>query len=131
MDQQTHLSYLSLAQQARERAYAPYSRYRVGACAVDDQGRYALGCNVENASYGATLCAERNAIAAAVAAGLGRIVAVYIAAEGGVTPCGICRQVLMEANPDMTVYAKDDGAGVRSFALRALLPHAFTGDNLA
>jgi len=130
--QQTPEGYMRLARRAKAAAYAPYSHFRVGACAVDEHGCYALGCNVENASYGATLCAERVAVGAAIAGSLGRIVAIYIAsdADGPTFPCGICRQVLYEQNPDMTVYVCGEGNAVLRRGLGDLLPHAFSGSDL-
>ena len=82
----------------RRRAHAPYSKFRVGAAVADEAGRIHVGCNVENASYGLTVCAERNAVAAAVAAGARRIVAVAVASGSRppASPCGACRQVLAE-----------------------------------
>ena len=120
---------LAAARAAALAAHAPYSRFRVGA-AVRAGGAVFCGCNIENASYGLTICAERVAIFAAVAAGHRRIDALALACidapEGGDTggrmPCGACRQVLAEfAGADVPVHV--DGAG--TLALRDLLPHAF------
>ncbi len=133
MSELTHQQYMQKAMQARQSAYAPYSRFRVGACAVDENGRFAIGCNVENASYGATICAERNAIGAAIAGGLSRIVGMYIAsdAQSCTFPCGICRQVLYECNPDMTVYVcGSEVEPIQQYALGELLPHAFSKSTL-
>jgi cytidine deaminase len=89
----------------RKRAYAPYSKYAVGAAIESSSGRVYVGCNVENASYGATICAERSAIAQMVAAGDRRPVACAVATGGASpgTPCGICRQVLYELADDMPI----------------------------
>ena len=87
---------LAAARAVRARAHAPYSRFRVGAAVLDERGRIHAGCNVENASYGLTVCAERNAIAAAVAAGARRILAVAVVSSDAVTPCGACRQVIAQ-----------------------------------
>lgn len=89
---------LAAAREVRERAYAPYSKFLVGAALRADDGRIFGGCNVENASYGATICAERSAVLAMVAAGQRRIaaIAVFTDAERLAMPCGVCRQVLCE-----------------------------------
>ncbi len=120
------------ASQARARAYAPYSKYRVGAAVLTRAGAIYAGCNVENATYGATLCAERSAVSAMVAAGDRDPVAVAVVSAGPepATPCGICRQVLIEFAPDMTVWLVAEGAGRkvvsrRTTRLARLLPGAF------
>jgi cytidine deaminase len=124
---------LAAAEAAMRRAYAPYSKYKVGAAVCDESGRISAGCNVENASYGLTLCAERNAVAAAMAGGAKRITAVAIVASGSAPPfpCGACRQVLAEfAAPDTPVWIRVPGARPRIAARRlgALLPDAFGMD---
>jgi cytidine deaminase len=117
---------------ARARAYAPYSRYAVGAAIECASGAVFAGCNVENASYGATLCAERNAVAQMVAAGERDPVACAVVAGGTspVSPCGICRQVLFEFADDMPIVLVADGARKgasrkRNTTLATLLPLAF------
>ena len=127
------MAYFVLANKARSRAYAPYSQFHVGACAVDADGQTALGCNVENASYGATMCAERTAIFAAVAAGLKKITHLYLVADAQTPtfPCGLCRQVLYENNPDMIIsMAGCDLNEAVTCTIKDLLPHAFGPDNL-
>lgn len=117
------------ARVASERAYARYSGYRVGAAIRSDDGRVFVGCNVENASYGATMCAERSAIFGMVSAGARGIVAVcvYAPAEPLAMPCGMCRQVIAEFCLDAPVLvAGPSGVLRRSFA--ALLPEAFRLD---
>lgn len=120
-----------LALQAREKAYAPYSGFRVGAAVLCDSGEIYTGANVENASYGLTNCAERSAVFAAVSAGERRIVSVAIAGgKDGETaytmPCGACRQVLSEfASKDCTVLLVQGETDYQTHALSALLPHAF------
>lgn len=116
----------SLARSVREHAHAPYSDFRVGAAVRARSGRSYLGCNVENASFGATVCAERNAIAAAVAAGEREIVAVavYTEADSPALPCGICRQVIQEFGPDAVVVSTTPTARKQT-TLRELLPEAF------
>jgi cytidine deaminase len=115
------------AVKACKNAYAPYSKFNVGAAVLCEDGEIFTGCNVENASYGATLCAERNAISAAVAAGKRDFIAVAVAAgdESMALPCGICRQVLSEFNPDTTVLLCNSKGLQESFSLSELLPHAF------
>ncbi len=120
---------LEQANQARSNAYAPYSGFPVGAavCAID--GRIFSGCNVENGSYGLTVCAERNAIAAAVAAGAREFQSIAIIAGGDepATPCGACRQVLAEFSPNLSIILSDpQGQNIRRLNLDDLLPERFT-----
>ncbi|MBX3013221.1 MAG: cytidine deaminase [Caldilineaceae bacterium] len=110
---------------ARQRAYAPYSHYRVGAAVLTATGQVILGCNVENASYPATICAERVALTAAVAQGHQDFVALAVATENGGTPCGICRQVMAELGPTMTVYIADVAGNFHATTVAELLPSAF------
>jgi cytidine deaminase len=119
------------ALQARMRAYAPYSGYQVGAAVLTAGGQVALGCNVENASYPATICAERVALTAAVAQGLSAPVAIAVATKNGGSPCGICRQVMAELGPEMTVYIADERGEYRTTSVAELLPDSFSGRNLA
>jgi cytidine deaminase len=127
MDREREL--IEAATAAHARAYAPYSRFQVGAAVLSETGRIYKGCNVENASYGLTCCAERNAIFAAVAEGERHFtaVAVVTAAELPTSPCGACRQVLMEfaAGGDMAVIMQTTGGARRETTLAALLPEAF------
>ncbi len=121
-----HDSLLSAARDARRRAYAPYSNFTVGAALDTGDGHVIFGCNVENASYGLSICAERSAVAAAVAGGFRDFTAIAIAGPDGVltSPCGACRQVLAEFNPSMTViYTTPDGPAAATIA--ELLPHSF------
>jgi cytidine deaminase len=122
---------LALAVAARRNAHAPYSGFRVGACVRAEDGRLFAGCNVENAAYPLTQCAEAGALAAMVAAGGRRIVEVVVVAEGErlCTPCGACRQKLAELAAADTPIHVAAPSGVRaSFTLGALLPHAFALD---
>ena len=117
------------AWKARESAYAPYSRFQVGAAVLTDSGRIYTGVNVENVSYGLTLCAERCAVACAVAAGergLQRLVVVADTAEP-VSPCGACRQVLAEFNQDMEILLVNREGTEALFRLGELLPRPKTG----
>jgi cytidine deaminase len=109
------------------RAYAPYSKFLVGAALRTAGGKTFVGCNVENASYGLTICAERNAAFAAVAAGERQFECLAIATQGGAMPCGACRQVLFEFNPELPILIVDidHPDKVVEANLRDLLPGAF------
>jgi cytidine deaminase len=124
-----HAALVAAARAARRNAYAPYSRFRVGAAVLGDDGAVHGGCNVENASYGLTMCAERNAVGAAAAAGARRIAAVAVASATAppTPPCGACLQVLVELGaPDTPVLlAGPRGAPLRT-TLGELLPRAFS-----
>ena len=112
---------------AIEQAYAPYSNFKVGAAVMGASGRIYSGCNVENASYGLSVCAERVAIFKAVSEGETEIKAIAIANSTGkpAFPCGACRQVMAEFAPDgMEIYLVSD-EGVEKYMLAELLPHAF------
>lgn len=111
----------------REQAYAPYSRFAVGAAVLTDRGELFAGCNVENASYGLTICAERNAIFQAVSAGQRQLLAIAVVASQGVTPCGACRQVLAEFAEDMPILLMDPDqpSTIVTVTLRELLPLRF------
>jgi cytidine deaminase len=117
------------AHAAASNAYAPYSRLRVGAAGLAANGAVVTGCNVENASFGLTLCAECGLVSALHAAGAGRLVAVSVVAADGapLVPCGRCRQLLLEAGGSGVQL--DSSSGPR--LLGALLPEAFTGTDLA
>jgi cytidine deaminase len=119
---------LTAARKASRRAYAPYSGFPVGAAALDEKGNMHVGCNVENASYGLATCAERNAVAAAVAAGARRlrVMLVYAPTPSLTPPCGACRQVLAELGDDaMLVCLANDRGDLAVFTLGDLLPHGF------
>jgi cytidine deaminase len=122
---------LEAARAARERAYAPYSGFSVGAAVETQDGSIVTGCNVENASFGLSICAERTALVRAVAEGHKAIRAIAIAGPDGVdtAPCGTCRQFIAEFDPEMpvTFTARD---GVVQTVLSTLLPYAFTADAL-
>lgn len=117
---------------AMERAYAPYSGFRVGAALLSSDGSVTEGCNVENAAYPAGICAERAAVAAAVTRGLRSFRALVIATESETPaqPCGMCRQVLMEFAPQLTVLSVTRGGAESRWSLTELLPHAFTPTSL-
>ena len=125
---------IAAALEARRRAYAPYSRFRVGAALLTSRGEIIAGCNVENISYGLTNCAERTAIFTARAAGqLGSsaggptVLAVAVVAKGATppTPCGACRQVLAEFGPQCVVICANLRGTRQTLTLAELLPHAF------
>lgn len=115
------------AAEVRERAYAPYSGFSVGAALLGEDGRVFVGANVENASYGLSLCAERSALARAVADGVRTFAAIAIVAPGPdpVSPCGMCRQVLAELPPSFPVRCFTPDGKVLETSVKALLPHAF------
>lgn len=123
---------LEAARDVRLRAYAPYSGYQVGAAVLTDLGQVVGGCNVENGSYPLCLCAERVALGGVVAGNAGRPVALAVVTRDGGSPCGACRQVMVEMNPVMLVIigmassdAPGDGAGYRVTTAGELLPGYF------
>jgi cytidine deaminase len=120
------------AAHAQSRAYAPYSQFRVGAALLTYDGRIVSGCNVENASYGLCICAERNAVFAAVASGAHsfQALAVISSADEPVTPCGACRQVLAEFRPNFEVRCYGQGGAEVHYSVDKLLPHAFSDRDL-
>ena len=97
-----------LASSARLLAYAPYSKFKVGAALLAEDGKTYTGCNVENASYGMSICAERVAVVKAVSEGQQSLKAIALSVSGSGSPCGACRQVLYEFNPSMLVYLADE-----------------------
>lgn len=120
---------LAAARAARERAYAPYSGFCVGAALEADDGRIFTGCNVENAAYPVALCAERGAVSAAVEGGARTFVRIAISTEADepVAPCGACRQVLVEFSPELEVIS-EAGGSVGRWRLDELLPARFVLD---
>ncbi len=132
MDGAVREQLIAAARAVRERAHAPYSRFAVGAALLLRDGRVVVGVNVENASFGLTVCAERTAIGTAVAGGAVELAAVAVVTrDGGVGPCGACRQVLWEFRPrdgasvPVWIAAADPAAPVEESTLDALLPGAF------
>ena len=123
---------LRAARAVREQAHSPYSGVRVGAALLDSEGRVHVGCNVENASYGLTVCAERNAVGRAVAEGARSFTAVAIATNLPrlLTPCGACRQVLSEFAPELRVICEGAEGERRVWRLDELLPEAFAPRDL-
>ena len=122
----------AMACEAMQNSYSPYSHFKVGACILTADGRTFKGCNFENASYGASICAERCAASCAVAAGARRFAAIAIAAESAVAwPCGICRQVLREFSElSMPVIVGQSGKGYTVKTLGELLPESFCAEAL-
>ncbi|MBO2531434.1 cytidine deaminase [Planifilum fulgidum] len=124
---------LAEARRAREHAYVPYSRFPVGAALLTDDGAVFRGCNVENASYGLTNCAERTALFKAVSEGKRRFAALAVIADtpGPVAPCGACRQVMAElCPPDMKVYLANLKGDWKETTVKELLPDSFGREEL-
>src|SRR5262245_41980073 len=115
------------AMKAREASYSPYSRFAVGAALLTASGRVFHGCNVENASFGLTACAERTAVFKAISEGEREFTAMAVTARDGhgAPPCGACRQVLQEFAANMWVYWRDGRGRILKTQLKALLPNAF------
>ncbi len=120
---------IEAASAVRQRAYAPYSHFAVGAALLTTDGRVVRGCNVENISFGLTLCAERSAVVAALAEGHVSFQAIAIVADTDVpiSPCGACRQVLAEFSPDLVVITANLSGRTETFSLAELLPRSQTG----
>ena len=118
---------LNAALSARERAYAPYSKFLVGAAVLAKSGKIYTGCNIENASYGLTVCAERNALFFAVGAGEREFIALCVVGdtEAPISPCGACRQVMAEFKVSRIFLANLKG-DVKEYTLEELLPYGFS-----
>ena len=124
---------LQLAKEARQQAYVPYSKFPVGAAIITKDGKVYQGCNIENASFGLTNCAERTAIFKAVSEGETAFEAIAVIADttGPVSPCGACRQVMVEfCEPTMPVYLTNLNGDVQQTTVGDLLPGAFTTEDL-
>jgi cytidine deaminase len=134
MDMRTDLDREALirrASAAREDAYAPYSRYQVGAALLSDSGEIYAGCNVENAVYPLSMCAERTAVFKAVCAGERDFEAIAVVTENGGAPCGACRQVLREFGEETVVLIADAEGNWRETTVGHLLPDSFSVADLA
>ena len=124
-------SLIDLANEARRRAYVPYSKYPVGAALRTKSGRIFTGVNVENAAYPTTMCAERVAVFKAVSEGEQEFEAIAVVTDNGGSPCGGCRQVLAEFGLDTIVFIADGkGKLLKQMTVAELLPEAFTPDHL-
>ena len=133
IDKEEQGKMLDLAYQAMEKAYTPYSHFKVGACLKGASGTYYLGCNIENASYTPTNCAERTAVFKAVSEGETAFQSIVIVCSGknAAAPCGVCRQVLREfCADDMPVVFADAKRNVTESTLGELLPHSFGPEDL-
>ncbi len=117
-----------LAVQARKSAYVPYSKFHVGAALVADNGKIYTGCNVENASYGAAICAERTAVVKAISDGAKKILAFAVSSDSNrpTMPCGICLQVISEFSaPETPLYLSNQSGSFETYRFDELLPNAF------
>ena len=128
---ETRQKLIELGNEARQKAYVPYSNYRVGAALLTKSGAIYTGVNIENAAYPVTICAERVAVFKAVSEGEKEFEAISVVTDNGGSPCGSCRQVLSEFGLDTIVYIADgDGNLVQETTVRELLPGAFTPEHL-
>lgn len=128
----TNEELLGKAKEGMRHAYAPYSKFRVGAALLCSDGRVFTGCNVENASYGAAICAERTAIGKAVSEGCMEFERIVVVCSAGTRayPCGICRQVMAEFMPKGQVVLEDEKEGIIEYSVEELLPGAFSRKDL-
>jgi cytidine deaminase len=133
ISEEQELELLRVARAAALRAYSPYSKIRVGAALLGADGKVYAGCNVENASYGLTLCAERAAVVQAIAGGTQRFRAIAVTTnqKDALMPCGACRQVLHEFAPELCVIVQGDGGPRVRARLSELLPRAFGPGDLS
>lgn len=117
-----------LAGEAKEKAYVPYSKFHVGAALYADNGKVYTGCNVENASYGAAICAERTAVVKAISDGAKKILALAVSSDSNnpTMPCGICRQFISEfCSPNMPLYLSNHSGEYETYSFEEILPHSF------
>ena len=122
---------IAAAKESREKAYVPYSNFKVGAALLTRSGQIFTGCNIENAALGPTICAERTAIFKAVSEGEREFEAIAVVTSGGVSPCGVCRQVMLEFAPHMRVILADTQGNARTTTVLDLMPDAFTPHDLS
>ena len=121
---------IRIAKKMREKSYAPFSKYTVGASVETEDGTIIGGCNVESASYGLTCCAERIALYNTVSQGFSKFKAIAVASENGGSPCGACRQVIWELCGDITILIINNENKIKETSSRTLLPDAFDKDKL-
>ena len=126
----TNEELMNIAKEASKNAYCPYSKFSVGACLLYENGNIYFGCNVENSSYGLSLCAERNAISTAIASGeTSKIskIAIYSPKSSKCYPCGACRQWLQEFEngQDIQILLEDENGEILEYGINELLPHSF------
>lgn len=119
---------INKAKKMLDKAYAPYSKFHVGAALLDSQGNVFTGCNIENSSYGCACCAERTAVFKAVSEGSRcfEAIAIVSSAGGETFPCGICRQVLAEFSPEIRIILENERGELVTYKLQDLLPHSFS-----
>ena len=123
---------ISQAMKVRERAYVPYSKFKVGAALLSKTGKIYSGCNVESASYSPTICAERTAISKAISEGEKEFEAIAVVGSSDYTfPCGVCRQVIREFGTHIKIIVANDVDDYKEFTLEELLPHSFGPDDLS
>ena len=118
---------IKAAEKAMENSYSPYSNFKVGSALLTAKGGIYTGCNIENASYGATNCAERTAVFKAVSEGERKFLKIAVVSSAGdlTFPCGICRQVLAEFMPEGSIILKDKNGAVKEYTVKSLLPNSF------
>ena len=128
----SHAALIEEARRARQRAYAPYSHFMVGAALITAEGRIFHGCNVENAAYGSTICAERSALVSAYSSGFRDIVALAVVADtkGPVSPCGSCRQVMYELAGNATIIMANMGDALHVTTAKELMPYGLDTSDL-
>jgi cytidine deaminase len=130
--ERTYARLIKFARKAQKHSHAPFSRFRVGAALLTPGGRIYTGCNIENSSYSLTICAERTALFKALSEGRRRFVAIAVVSddEGYTSPCGACRQVILDLAGNIDVVLGDRRGNIKTYTLRELLPHPFTAQNL-
>jgi cytidine deaminase len=128
----THKQLAKRAQAARKHSFSPYSQFRVGAAIITKSGKVYTGCNIENSSFGLTICAERTAIFKAVSEGEREFTAIAIATDETrfISPCGACRQVIMDLAGDVDCILTDKAGAIKVLRMSDLLPHPFTSEDL-
>jgi cytidine deaminase len=131
ISEETRQKLITAAQRARQKAYAPYSKYLVGAALLISNGEIVDGCNIENATYSPTVCAERVAVFKAVSQGMMNFDAIAVVTSNGGGPCGVCRQVMHEFAPDILVITANAAGEINlEVPLSELLPHGFGPEQL-